>query len=112
MKDVSALCQRVVVIAQGIIQYDGSLNGILDAFSGYKVVQLQLALGQSAQGLERFGEVLKTNPPRVSLRVPRPQVSKILAEILNTYSIDDVAVEDPPLEEVIAKMFHSIANTQ
>lgn len=112
MKDVSALCQRVVVIAQGIIQYDGSLNGILDAFSGYKVVQLQLALGQSSHGLERFGEVLKANPPRVSLRVPRPQVSKTLAEILNTYSIDDVAVEDPPLEEVIAKMFHSIANTQ
>jgi len=112
MKDVSALCQRVVVIAQGIIQYDGSLNGILDAFSGYKVVQLQLALGQSSQGLERFGEVLKADLPRVSLRVPRLQVSKTLAEILNTYSIDDVAVEDPPLEEVIAKMFHSIANTQ
>jgi ABC-2 type transport system ATP-binding protein len=109
MKDVSALCQRVVVIAQGIIQYDGSLSGIIDSFSGSKVIQLQLGIEQAASGLERFGEILKTDMPRVSIRVPRVNVSRVLAEILNTYTVDDVAVEDPPLEEVIASLFHSIA---
>ena len=109
MKDVSALCQRVVVIAQGILQYDGSLSGIIDSFSGSKVIQLQLGIEQAANGLERFGEILKTDMPRVSIRVPRSNVSRVLAEILNTYTVDDVAVEDPPLEEVIASLFHSIA---
>jgi ABC-2 type transport system ATP-binding protein len=109
MKDVSALCQRVVVIARGILQYDGSLSGIIDSFSGSKVIQLQLGIEQSASGLERFGEILKTDMPRVSIRVPRANVSRVLAEILNTYTVDDVAVEDPPLEEVIASLFHSIA---
>jgi ABC-2 type transport system ATP-binding protein len=109
MKDVSALCQRVVVIAQGILQYDGSLSGIIDSFSGSKVIQLQLGIEQAASGLERFGEILKTDMPRVSIRVPRANVSRVLAEILNTYTVDDVAVEDPPLEEVIASLFHSIA---
>lgn len=109
MKDVSALCQRVVVIAQGILQYDGSLSGIIDSFSGSKVIQLQLGIEQAASGLERFGEILKTDIPRVSIRVPRSNVSRVLAEILNTYTVDDVAVEDPPLEEVIASLFHSIA---
>jgi ABC-2 type transport system ATP-binding protein len=109
MKDVSALCQRVVVIAQGILQYDGSLGGIIDSFSGSKVIQLQLGIEQAASGLERFGEILKTDMPRVSIRVPRANVSRVLAEILNTYTVDDVAVEDPPLEEVIASLFHSIA---
>lgn len=109
MKDVSALCQRVVVIAQGGLQYDGSLSGIIDSFSGSKVIQLQLGIEQAASGLERFGEILKTDVPRVSIRVPRANVSRVLAEILNTYTVDDVAVEDPPLEEVIASLFHSIA---
>jgi ABC-2 type transport system ATP-binding protein len=109
MKDVSALCQRVVVIAQGGLQYDGSLSGIIDSFSGSKVIQLHLGIEQAASGLERFGEILKTDMPRVSIRVPRANVSRVLAEILNTYTVDDVAVEDPPLEEVIASLFHSIA---
>jgi hypothetical protein len=34
-----------------------------------------------------------------------------LAEILNNYAIDDVAVEDPPLEDVIASLFHSISES-
>ena len=33
MKDVAALCRRVVVINHGQIIYDGSLDGIIDKFS-------------------------------------------------------------------------------
>ena len=101
----------MVVIAQGILQYDGSLSGIVDSFSGSKVIQLQLGLDQSKVGLDRFGELLKTDLPRVSIRVPRQNVSRVLAEILNNYVVDDVAVEDPPLEDVIASLFHSISES-
>jgi ABC-2 type transport system ATP-binding protein len=110
MKDVSALCQRVVVIAQGIIQYDGSLTGIVDGFSSSKVIHLLLGEGEVADGLDRYGEVVKVEGPRISLRCPRVQVSRVLAEILNTRTIDDVAVEDPPLEEVLAHLFHSVSS--
>jgi ABC-2 type transport system ATP-binding protein len=110
MKDVSALCQRVVVIAQGIIQYDGSLTGIVDGFSSSKVIHLLLGEGEVADGLDRYGEVIKVEGPRISLRCPRVQVSRVLAEILNTRTIDDVAVEDPPLEEVLAHLFHSVSS--
>src|SRR6187200_1945681 len=41
MKDVAALCRRVVIIARGQIMYDGSLSGIVDRFSGHKVISLQ-----------------------------------------------------------------------
>ena len=43
MKDVSALCRRVVIIAGGQIKYDGSLSGIIDRFSRHKIVTLQFA---------------------------------------------------------------------
>ena len=58
MKDVAALCKRVVIIAQGQIQYDGSLEGIVDSFSGYKNITLQIAEGQSHDQFERLGQVL------------------------------------------------------
>jgi ABC-2 type transport system ATP-binding protein len=109
MKDVAALCQRVIVIAQGIVQYDGSLTGIVDSFSGSKIVTLQLGEGQSPAGLERFGQLDKVNLPRVSLRCQRAEVSRVLSEILSGYQIDDIAVEDPPLEEVIASLFHRVS---
>lgn len=109
MKDIAALCKRVVVIAQGQIQYDGSLSGIVDSFSGDKIITLQLAVGQSESGLDRYGILEKIAMPRVSFRCPRSEVSKSLGEILSNYQIDDIAVEDPPLEETIAKLFTHVS---
>jgi ABC-2 type transport system ATP-binding protein len=71
MKDVAALCRRVVVIAYGRIQYDGSLSGIRDSFSSHKIITLQLAETASTDGFQRFGEVLEIQPPRVKLRIDR-----------------------------------------
>ncbi|MCA9121116.1 MAG: ABC transporter ATP-binding protein [Planctomycetaceae bacterium] len=105
MKDVAALCKRVVIIAQGRIEYDGSLGGIIDSFSGHKIVTLQFAEGDTMSDLERFGHVLEIVPPRAKLRIARTDVPKTLAAILSQHVIEDVVVEDPPLEEVIADAF-------
>ena len=108
MKDVAALCQRVVIIANGLIRYDGSLSGIIDRFSGSKVVTLQFANDRVPDDLSRYGEVIEVQVPRVKLRVDRTVVAKMLAAVLDRGSIEDVSVEDPPLEEVIAELFSQV----
>jgi ABC-2 type transport system ATP-binding protein len=108
MKDVTALCRRVVIIADGRIRYDGSLSGIVDWFSGHKIVTLQLAEGQEFGDLGRFGSVLEIEPPKARLRVERRQVPAVMAAILSAYAVEDVAVEDPPLEDVIAEVFSQL----
>ena len=111
MKDVAALCRRVVIITQGRIMYDGSLSGIIDRFSDRKIVTLLFADEPSLENLARFGEVVQAEGPKVKLSVSRAGVAEVLAGILAGHAIDDVSVEDPPLEEVIAEMF-SIANEE
>lgn len=112
MKDIAALCRRVVLITDGAVKFDGSLSGIIDNFSGSKILRLQLADGQSAAGLERFAEVDSVVLPKVTLRCPRQAVPKMLAAILQQYQVDDVAVEDPPLEEVISKLYEDHADNK
>lgn len=107
MKDVAALCRRAVIIAQGRIMYDGSLAGIVDRFSGHKVVTLAFADDAELPDLARFGTVVETRAPKVKLRVDRPKVAEMLAAVLSQHVVSDVSVEDPPLEEVIADMFQS-----
>lgn len=104
MKDVAALCQRVVIIAGGKIEYDGSLAGIIDKFSGHKIVTLQFADGHYPD-LAALGSVLDVTWPRVRMKVDRADVPRVLAEVLRDNPIEDVSVEDVPLEEVIAEMF-------
>jgi ABC-2 type transport system ATP-binding protein len=109
MKDVAALCKRVVIVAGGLVQYDGSLAGIIDKFSGKKIVTLQFAAGDEPSNLARLGTVLDTHWPKVKISIPRTDVPRVLAETLRDYAIEDVSVEDPPLEDVIADLFHQVS---
>ncbi len=105
MKDVAALCNRVVVINHGEIVYDGSLSGIVDRFSSHKVLTLSFSNGHLPSDFSRYGDVLELAVPRVKLRVDRQQISEVLSSVLGSYTLQDVSVEDPPLEEVIAQVF-------
>jgi ABC-2 type transport system ATP-binding protein len=111
MKDIAALCRRVVIIFDGRIIYDGSLSGIIDQFSGHKVITLNFGEDRIPGDLARFGQVLGIEPPKVKLKVDRQDVGRALAAILAQHTLYDVSVEDPPLEQVIAEVF-SAANEQ
>jgi len=111
MKDVAALCRRVVIIAGGTIMYDGSLSGIIDRFSGHKVITLVFPGEKPPSELNRFGEIVEEQGPKVKLKVDRNGIGGALSTILAKHTVEDVSVEDPPLEEVIAEMF-SLASEQ
>ena len=108
MKDIAALCKRVVIIASGMIKYDGSLAGVIDKFSGSKIVSLQFADGDQPTDLNLIGEVIDTNWPKVKIRIARAEIPNRLAAALKAYKIEDVSVEDPPLEDVIADLFSQV----
>ena len=105
MKDIAALCRRVVIISQGQIIYDDSLSSIIDRFSGHKIISLLFSDDRMPNDLSRYGEVLEQMPPKVTLRVDRDKVTRVLADVLSSHAIQDISVEDPPLEEVIANAF-------
>jgi ABC-2 type transport system ATP-binding protein len=105
MRDVEALCSRVLVITHGSLVYDGPLSGITSRFGQTKLVKLQFEIDPPPDGLECFGEVARREGPVVDLKVDRSRVAEILGAILDRYSVADVSVQDPPLEQMIARVF-------
>ena len=105
MKDIEALCKRVVIIANGSIYHDGSLDAIVDKFSGDKIVTLHLVDDASLNSLHELPNVIEIDEPKIKFRVDRDQVGAVLSRILSAHAVEDVIVEDPPLEEVISKVF-------
>ncbi len=108
MRDVEKLCDRIIVINHGRIIYDGALEGVIERFGRFKIVRLQFrgtTPPRNAWGVR--GEVVDYRPPVVCLRVERDNVPALLHEILDQAELDDISVEDPPLEEVIGEVFTS-----
>jgi ABC-2 type transport system ATP-binding protein len=107
MKDVAALCERVVVITHGDVLYDGSLAQIVDRFTTHKIVTLDLDEPPEAGRMERFGFPCEIRGPQVVLRIDRGRIADVLPEILRTAGVRDVSVEDVPLEEIVAGLFRA-----
>ena len=112
MKDIEALCKRVVIIANGSIYHDGSLEDIVDRFSGDKIVTLHLAESRALDGLADLPNVIEIEAPKIKFRVDRDEVGKVLSQILGAHAVDDIVVEDPPLEEVISAVFSEAEKSQ
>ena len=106
MRDIEALCSRVLVITHGKLVYDGPLQGITERFGNDKVVKLRFAeTAPEDSELTIYGEVTRREGPSVDLKVSRHEVARMLGSVLDNYAVDDVSVVDPPLEQVIARVF-------
>jgi ABC-2 type transport system ATP-binding protein len=103
MADVEALCRRVIVIHNGKLLFDGDLSALLDRFSAYKTIGVTLANGLG--NFSQYGEVLNQDAGHVTLRILREKTPEITARILAEQQVEDLTVEDPPIEDVIEKVF-------
>src|SRR5258707_460403 len=81
MRDVEALCSRVLVITHGQVVYDGPLASITGQFGRHKLVKLQFAEDTPDDDWGRFGEVTRRAGPSIDLQVDRSRVSEVLAAI-------------------------------
>ena len=103
MSDVQAMADRVIVIDHGSILYDGLLSGLSERFSTHKTVRVEAA--DLPADLSRYGRVIERSTARATLEVERDYVSPVAAELLRVATVTDLGIEEPPLEDVIDRVF-------
>jgi len=109
MDDVVALCRRVIVIHHGLLLYDGALAQLVERMAPYKRIVVTLAPGGTERNLATYGEVAARDDVRATLHVPRREAPERTARLVRDLGeqLADLSVEDPPIEEVIDRVFAS-----
>jgi ABC-2 type transport system ATP-binding protein len=121
MADITALCRRVLVIQAGQLIYDGSLDGLLERFAPAREIIVELGQARSIAELEAYGDLgvikiesatgdaanQKTESRLVRFIVPQEQLTQTLSCILANLEVIDLKVTEPPIEEVIGKVFRT-----
>jgi ABC-2 type transport system ATP-binding protein len=103
MADVEALCRRVIVIHHGKLLFDGDLATLVHRFSPYKTIIVELK--NKTADLRPYGEIVTQVDGYVTLRVPKAETAKVTERLLADLLINDLTVQDPPIEEVIEEVF-------
>lgn len=105
MEDVAALAKRIIIIDRGIIFYDGPLSGLVATVNEYKTVRMTFTSEVARRTLDEFGEVVEASPTTATLRIPRRESTARTAKLLQTLPVDDITVEEEPIDDVIRQVF-------
>ncbi len=108
MADVEALCKRVVVIHHGRLLFDGELSALVARFGGMKTIGVRLEdmdPSHAVEVLAAYGEVIGEEGGIVRIRVAQHDAAAVTARLLSDHPIDDLTIEDPPIDDVIEHVF-------
>ena len=106
MADVTALCERVLIIDHGRLKYDGSLTELSRRIAPFKLIGV--ALGDPCPcDLSVYGRPVpgEEGDGKQFVRVNAADVAAITARMLADLPIHDLTIEDPPIEDVIERAF-------
>jgi ABC-2 type transport system ATP-binding protein len=108
MEDIERLCERIIIIREGEIVYDGSLDRVMREYAPYKQLRLNVHRSSTnpldAASLEVMGKVIECDPGSLCLRVDRDKVPEVAAELLRKYSVIDLSIEDPEIGDTIERI--------
>jgi len=106
--DIESLCKRAMVINHGEVIYDGRVSTLKRDFIRTKTVSLKLR--GAWEGLDGPGvRVLKHTGYGVKLEIDTDAaaIDEVVGRLLARYDVEDINVDNPPMEEIIARIYEA-----
>jgi ABC-2 type transport system ATP-binding protein len=109
MEDIQRLCERILVLREGEVVYDGPLARVVERYAPHKVIRAHFRrtreLPTPTREIAALGEVLQCDADQLCLRVPRADVARASAKVLESYAVADLAIEELDIGTIIERIF-------
>jgi ABC-2 type transport system ATP-binding protein len=105
MADITALCERVILIHDGRLMYDGALAALLEEHTPLRAIRLETGTPPSTDRVPGLDQPLTIDGHIVTVQVPRESLPEAVARLLEHLDVIDLSVADPPVEDIIARLF-------
>jgi ABC-2 type transport system ATP-binding protein len=111
--DMERVCERVIVIHHGRLLLDQPLSALRRNYIRRKRVALQIAARELVLDLPGV-RVVHTAPHRVELEVDVDvtAVDALLQAVLRATHVQDLTIEDPPMDEIVQAIYAGAQPTQ
>src|SRR5512139_2328541 len=107
MADVTALCERIIIIHHGQLKYDGGITDLSRKIAPFKLIGVRLAESNS-HDLSKYGTPVQNEEDgeKEYIQVRAEDVTRITSGLLADLPVHDITITDPPIEDVIEQAFN------
>lgn len=113
MADIQKLCDRVIMIHQGVLIADDKVPDLLDSLLPYKWITVKLPAYAGAANIEeckavlrQFGEVEEMDLGHMRLKLQKSVARDACQAALSLEIVEDLTVEEPGLEEIVEQVWN------
>lgn len=104
MDDVEQVCDRVIVINKGQKVYDDKLNTLITKYNQSRYVKLIFTHPTTNPCLD-CGQLIESTSYKALYKIESKSMSKLIAQAIDKYQLDDIDIISIPLESIIADIF-------
>lgn len=106
LADVQKLCDRVIIIDQGRLLYNGELIGLQERFGGKRELVVDFAEKYTVVDVDG-AEIAEQQNGRVTYQFDQKKMtaSELIGRISARYRIQDLAVREPDIEATIRRIY-------
>jgi ABC-2 type transport system ATP-binding protein len=107
MADVTALCERIIIIHHGQLKYDGGIGNLSRRIAPFKLIGVMLAETNS-HDLTQYGTLVENEEEggKHYIQVRAEDVTRVTSRMLADLPIHDISITHPPIENVIERAFN------
>ena len=106
LADIESLCKKVILINQGKVTHNNSLNRLVESYCDYKLIKLQGVEEKidNSRLIPGF-EVTSHNEDTVMLKVKQDMCQDSIKYLWSNFTFRDICIEDVSINEIIEKAF-------
>jgi ABC-2 type transport system ATP-binding protein len=107
MADVTALCERILIIHHGELKYDGGITDLSRKIAPFKLIGVMLT-GADSHDLSGYGTEVRNeeDAEKRYVQVRAEDVTGVTSRLLAELPVHDITIADPPIESVIEQAFN------
>jgi ABC-2 type transport system ATP-binding protein len=109
MDDISKLANRLLLMKQGEVKYDGTVNEFMSSASQLQRLICTFNRPLAVERTMSSGIKLSAGQEVVQAELPSGQVADFLSELMQVGTIDQIRVEETDFEEVIRRFLEKDA---
>jgi ABC-2 type transport system ATP-binding protein len=111
LDDIEALCTRVILIHQGRILFDGALAALRGKFSAERQLTVDLRdAGPRVEDPEAISVRQEGHRAVIRFDPRKTPAADLISRVTSRYTVADLTVENPPIEEIIARLYREIGH--
>ena len=106
--DIEELCQRVIIIDDGRVIYDGPIETIKKRFGKFREITFETAEKAKSLDLPEGTEILSTEERKVQIRFDRTvsSASKVASAVMNQIEVNDFSLSEPDLAGIVKQIYN------